>query len=97
MNRSFWNCERDVELAKRYVGGEAVEDIAAAFGCSSQSVKTRCSTLGVVRRKVRRDRPENGNAGFLIGNVRRGAIPIDPNTFSDDLLGKLDQVPRSRK
>jgi len=86
-----------VELARRYVSGDSVDDIAAAFGCSPQAVKTRCNTLGIIRRKVRANRPENGNAGFLIGDALRSAIPIAPEGFADDLLARLDTALQSDK
>ena len=61
-----WTSENDRDLAKRYVAGEDLDSIALAFGKTRQSVATRISTLGLLRRKTRRsDTAHNGNAAWL--------------------------------
>lgn len=67
MIRGFWTHERDQELARRYIAGEPPEEIAATLGCTMQALRTRCSTLGIVRRKLRSDKPVHGNADFVLG------------------------------
>jgi DNA-directed RNA polymerase specialized sigma24 family protein len=61
MSRFAWDQVKDVELAGRYIMGETPEAIAARLGCTVSAVKTRCSTLGIVRRKLRSDKPVHGN------------------------------------
>jgi hypothetical protein len=73
VTRSFWSQERDRELARRYIAGEAPEEIAATLGCTMQALRTRCSTLGIVRRKLRSDKPVHGNADFILGTARAGS------------------------
>ncbi len=90
MNRFTWTREKDVALARHYVAGESVEQIAAEFGCSPSTIKTRCSTLGLLRRRVKANPVPHGNASFLIGQALRTALPVDTATFGEDLLDKLD-------
>lgn len=73
MTRGFWTRERDQELARRYTAGEAPEEIAASLGCTMQALRTRCSTLGIVRRKLRSDKPMHGNADFILGRTSPGS------------------------
>jgi hypothetical protein len=74
MSRFFWNPDRDRELARRYIIGETPEDIAATLGCTVQALRTRCSTLGIVRRKLKGDAPVHGNAHFLLRDPSSGSI-----------------------
>ena len=90
MSRFTWTRAKDIELARRYVAGEPVEQIAAEFGCSPSTIKTRCGTLGLLRRRIKANPIQHGNASFLIGQALRTALPIDTGTFSKDLLDKLD-------
>jgi len=90
MNRFTWTREKDAELARRYVAGEPVDKIAAQFDCSPSTIKTRCGTLGLLRRRVKTNPLLHGNASFLIGQVLRTALPVDPETFGEELLDKLD-------
>ena len=90
MNRIIWNREKDIELARRYVAGEPVEQIAAEFGCTPGVITTRCGTLGLLRRKTKKTPVSHGNAPFLIGQALRIALPVDTETFGEDLLDKLD-------
>jgi hypothetical protein len=69
MTRGFWTRERDQDLARRYIAGEAPEEIAAALGCTLQAFRGRCSTLGIVRRKLKSNKPVHGNANFLLGTA----------------------------
>ncbi|MBD8549051.1 hypothetical protein [Sphingomonas sp. CFBP 8760] len=90
MNRIIWNREKDVELARRYVAGEPVEQIAAEFGCTPGVITTRCGTLDLLRRKTRKTPVPHGNAPFLIGQALHAALPVDGDDFCKDLLNKLD-------
>lgn len=90
MSRFTWTREKDVELARRYVAGEPVDDIAAEFGCSPGTIKTRCGTLGLLRRKVKANPVLHGNASFLIGQALRAGLPVDTKAFGTDLLDKLE-------
>ena len=73
MTRGFWTRERDQELARRYIAGEAPEEIAATLECTMLALRTRCSTLGIVRCKLRSDKPVHGNADFILGRISTGS------------------------
>jgi hypothetical protein len=86
---SFWSREKDVELAARYTDGESVDQIAADFGLTPSAIVTRCSTLGLLRRRTSKSPNRYGNAHLLIGEALRQAIPVDPDEFSSDLLDSI--------
>ncbi len=77
MNRFFWTHDKDVQLTQRYVAGEAAGQIATMLGCTTQAVRTRCNTLGIVRRSIRADRPEHGNAAFILRREQREIAVIN--------------------
>ena len=89
-SRFVWTREKEVELARRYVAGEAVDEIAASFGCTTSALTTRVSTLGIRRRKLATNCVGNGNAVFLTGSVLRSAMPLPDDSFGEDLLAQLD-------
>jgi hypothetical protein len=86
-NRFPWSRDKEIELARRYVAGEAVDAIAASFGCTTSA---RISTLGIRRRKLATNCVGNGNAIFLTGSALRSAMPLPDDSFGEDLLAQLD-------
>lgn len=94
MKPSFkWPKERDRELAVRYQAGEAVANIASAFGLPVSTVRGRISSLGLLRRALKKsDRPLGGNAAWVIGVVLRTGIDARKEPFADDLLQQLDDA-----
>lgn len=52
-HRSAWTADEDAQLIHRCAGGDFLEDIAKAFGRSSESVRTRANLLGVPCRSGR--------------------------------------------
>jgi hypothetical protein len=89
-NRFPWSRDKEIELARRYVAGEAVDAIAASFGCTTSALTTRISTLGIRRRKLATNCVGNGNAIFLTGSALRSAMPLPDDSFGEDLLAQLD-------
>jgi hypothetical protein len=92
MTRLFWTREKDIELARRYVDGDSVDDICKAFGATHSMVKGRLNTLGVRRRVTKNAVDQHGNAALLLGQALRTAMPTKTDTFADDLLKALDTV-----
>lgn len=65
-----WTSESDRDLAERYVAGQDLDSIAMTLGKTRQSIATRISTLGLLRRKTHRsDTAHNGNAPWLCRGV----------------------------
>jgi hypothetical protein len=89
-SRFLWTREKEIELARRYVAGEAVDEIAASLGCTTSALTTRASTLGIRRRKLATNCVGNGNAIFLTGSALRSAMPLPADSFGEDLLAQLD-------
>ena len=92
MTRLFWTREKEIELARRYVDGETIDDICKALGATQSMVKGRLSTLGIRRRVTKSDADRHGNAALLLGQALRTAMPTKADSFADDLLEALDTV-----
>ncbi|MEG3082267.1 hypothetical protein U1707_01305 [Sphingomonas sp. PB2P12] len=52
MPHASWTVDADRELARQYMSGRDVEDIATGFGRTVSAVRTRVGTLGLQRRKT---------------------------------------------
>lgn len=89
MPKAVWTLHRDVTLARLYMAGDPVADIAAVLNRTVSMVTTRASTLGLRRRKLKADTKEHGNAAWLIGVALRSAMPEDDQPFAQDLLDQL--------
>lgn len=82
----LWSPDQDAELARRYMAGEPVSNIAESLDRSVSGVSTRANTLGLRRRKTKADPDNEGNAVWVIGLALRSAIPQDNDLFAQDLL-----------
>lgn len=89
MPKNVWSPLEDAELARRYMAGESVDNIAAFFIRSVAGVTTRANTLGLRRRKLKADPANEGNAVWVIGAALRSAIPETDQPFAEDLLDQL--------
>jgi hypothetical protein len=87
--KNVWSPLEDAELARRYMAGESVENIAVVFSRSVPGVTTRANTLGLRRRKLKADPSNEGNAVWVIGAALRSAIPETDQPFALDLLDQL--------
>lgn len=90
MTRLFWTREKEIELARRYVEGDSIDDICEAFGATHSMVKARLNTLGVRRRATKSVADRHCNAALLLGQALRTAMPVKRDGFADDLLRVLD-------
>ncbi|MBB4620007.1 hypothetical protein [Sphingomonas abaci] len=90
MTRLFWTRDKEIELARRYVEGDSIDDICEAFGATHGMVKARLNMLGVRRRITKSAADRNGNAALLLGQALRTAMPVKTDGFADDLLKVLD-------
>lgn len=90
MTRFFWTHDKDAELARRYIDGQSVEDIAIALGATHGMVKSRFSTLGVRRRGTKSDADRHANAALFLGQALRTTMTATTEAFAEDLLRALD-------
>lgn len=95
MTRSFWTREKDIELARRYVDGDSVDDICKAFGATHSMVKGRLNTLGIRRRVTKGAVDRHGNAALVLGQALRTAMPATTEAFAEDLLRAVDAVSKA--
>jgi hypothetical protein len=89
MPASSWTRERDADLARWYMAGEPVDQIAAVLGCTVSMVTTRVGTLGLRRRRLKGGEERAGNEAWVIIAALCQAVPIDPGPFAEDLLEQL--------
>jgi len=92
MTRLFWTREKEIELARRYVDGETIDDICKAFGATHSMVKGRLSMLGIRRRGTKSAADRHGNAALVLGQALRTAIPVTAEAFAEDLVTAIDAV-----
>ncbi|RYY09314.1 MAG: hypothetical protein EON55_18620 [Alphaproteobacteria bacterium] len=69
---SHWTMQKDQMLAKQYAAGTSIIDIAASLGCSDHAVKTRVSTLGLLRRRTSARGAVDGNTHWLTRSASDG-------------------------
>lgn len=69
VGRVTWSVVEDAELKRMYLAGEAIDAIAQTLGRTTGSIKTRVSTLGLLRRK--------GAGSRMVFNHGRNREPQD--------------------
>lgn len=94
MSHFTWTKALDRQLAARYGEGGDVGVLAAELGCSVAALRTRASTLGLLRRNTRKHGVAQGNAVWLVGPALAGVMSVAPDEFCADLLSELDKLPR---
>ena len=89
MPQSTWTHDRDAALARYYMAGDPVDRIASVLECTVSMITTRVSTLGLRRRKLKREEGSAGNEAWVIGAAIRAIVPVDHTPFAEDLLNQL--------
>ena len=92
MSNTIWTRETDRRLASLYAMGDDVGSIAVALGCNEKSVRTRASTLGLLRRRTRGDNEAKGNAIWVVGPALASMMRVPSDDFCGDLIARLDEV-----
>lgn len=84
-----WTSDQDRRLAMLYAAGSTAAAIADEMGLAVSSVRTRVSTLGLLRRRTRSNPHGAGNMAWVIGPALASALPVPSESFAVDLLSKL--------
>ena len=92
MPNEAWMPDDDRLLARLYAMGDQVPVIAERLGRSESSIKTRVTTLGILRRKTTNAPQAEGNTAWVIGTALASTMRVEDDRSFDDLLGRLDAV-----
>lgn len=90
MPNMMWTRETDRRLASLYATGQDVGSIALELGCNEKSVRTRVSTLGLLRRRTKGDTAVKGNAMWVVGPALASIMHVPSDDFCGDLIAQLD-------
>lgn len=85
-----WTTEIDRELAALYSTGVDVATLASQFECSEKSLRSRVSTLGLLRRRTRTNQDGRGNTAWVIGPALAAVMHVPADGFCEDLIAQLD-------
>lgn len=92
MSNTQWTAEKDRRLATLYATNQSIYEIAAQLGCTEQSLRTRVSTLGLLRRRTKATGEGRGNARWVLGATLASVMHVPDDAAFDDLLSQLDTV-----
>ncbi len=91
MPSTQWTLEKDRQLATLYATDQSVYEIARQLGCTEQSLRTRTSTLGLLRRRTTATEG-SGNSKWVLGTALAEAMKVPEDPIFDDLIAQLDAV-----
>lgn len=74
--------EQAIELETRYTSGEAVTDLATAFGKSVQSITAKLVRLGVYKKAEVATAGARVTKADLVAQIE-GRYAVEPGTFAD--------------
>lgn len=85
-----WTKEKDRQLASLYSTGVDVSTLAAQLGCTEKSLRSRASTLGLLRRRTRANQDGSGNTAWVVGPALAAVMHVPADAFCEDLIARLD-------